>query len=293
MTRMAGRVAIVTGASRGIGQAIAELLAREGAKVVCVARTLNEGDHRLEGLAGQHRGGHPAAGGEATAVAADISSEAECLKLVEAARAAYGRIDTLVNNAALNYYIPTVDYPTNRWIKAFAVNVHAPFILAKAVLPDMIAAGRGAIVNIGSGSAIGPGRGPYADQTVRGGVMYGASKAALERFTQGLAQEVARHGGIAVSLRVALARRADARHGLSQAGRRPRRSARRAAFDDGARRPAAGQRAGGDGERPRDLQPADPQGVRLDREGRRPRHRRGRQRLFADLKEEAILFLSS
>src|SRR5262249_26065642 len=65
--------------------------------------------------------------------------------------------------------------------------------------PDMIAQGRGAIVNISSGSAIGPGRGPYADKTVRGGVMYGASKAALERFTQGLAQEVAQHDGIAVS----------------------------------------------------------------------------------------------
>jgi NAD(P)-dependent dehydrogenase (short-subunit alcohol dehydrogenase family) len=140
-----------------------------------------------------------AAGGEAMAVAADISSEAECLRLVAAARAAYGRIDTLVNNAALNYYIPTADYPTNRWIKAFAVNVHAPFMLAKAVLPDMIALGRGAIVNISSGSAIGPGRGPYADQTVRGGVMYGATKAALERFTQGLAQEMSQYGGIAVS----------------------------------------------------------------------------------------------
>jgi len=92
-----------------------------------------------------------------------------------------------------------VDYPTSRWIKAFAVNVHAPFMMAKAVLPDMIAARRGAIVNISSGSAIGPGRGPYADQTVRGGVMYGASKAALERFTQGLAQELSQHGGIAVS----------------------------------------------------------------------------------------------
>ena len=53
-----------------------------------------------------------------------------------------------MNNAALNYYIPIKDYPTNRWIKAFAVNFHAPFILAKAVLHDMIAAGRGAIVNI-------------------------------------------------------------------------------------------------------------------------------------------------
>src|SRR4030095_17028647 len=93
-----------------------------------------------------------AAGGRATAVPADISSEAECLKLVEAARAACGRIDTLVNNPALNYYLPAVEYPTNRWIKAFAVNVHAPFILAKAVLPDRIASRRGAIVNISSGS---------------------------------------------------------------------------------------------------------------------------------------------
>ena len=241
-TRMAGRVAIVTGASRGIGQAIAELLAQEGAKVVCAARTLNEGDHRLKGSLGSTVAAIRAAGGEATAVAADISSEAECLRLVEAARAAYGRIDTLVNNAALNYYIPTADYPTNRWIKAFAINVHAPFILAKAVLPDMTAAGRGAIVNIGSGSAIGPGRGPYADQTVRGGVMYGATKAALERFTRVRAGSGAQ--GSRRRLRVALAGRADARHRLSQAGRRPRRSARRAALDDGARRAPAGKRAG-------------------------------------------------
>jgi NAD(P)-dependent dehydrogenase (short-subunit alcohol dehydrogenase family) len=196
---MTGRTAIVTGASRGIGRTIAELLATEGARVVCVARTLREGDHRLEGSLDSTVAAIRAAGGEAVAAAADISSEAECLKLVEAARAAYGPIDTLVNNAALNYYIPTAEYPTGRWIKAFAVNVHAPFILSKTVLPDMIAGGHGAIVNISSGSAIGPGRGPYKDQTVRGGVMYGATKAALERFTQGLAQEVSPHGGIAVS----------------------------------------------------------------------------------------------
>lgn len=199
MPKMTGRTAIVTGASRGIGRTIAELLAAEGARVVCVARTLREGDHRLEGSLDSTVAAIRAAGGEAVAAAADISSEAECLKLVEAARAAYGPIDTLVNNAALNYYIPTAEYPTNRWIKAFAVNVHAPFILSKAVLPDMIARGGGAIVNISSGSAIGPGRGPYKDQTVRGGVMYGATKAALERFTQGLAQEVSQQSGIAVS----------------------------------------------------------------------------------------------
>jgi NAD(P)-dependent dehydrogenase (short-subunit alcohol dehydrogenase family) len=196
---MEGRIAIVTGASRGIGQAIAALLAKEGAKVVCVARTLKEGDHIFKGSLDSTVAAIRASGGEATAIAADISSEGECQKLVDAARAAYRRIDTLVNNAALNYYIPTVDYPTNRWIKSFAVNVHAPFILAKMVLPDMIAAGRGAIVNIGSGAAIGPGRGPYGDHTARGGVMYGATKAALERFTQGLAQEVSSHRGIAVT----------------------------------------------------------------------------------------------
>jgi len=199
MGRMAGRTAVVTGASRGIGRTVAELLAAEGARVVCVARTLREGDHRLEGSLDSTVAAIRGAGGEATAAAADISAESECLKLVETARAAYGRIDTLVNNAALNYYIPTVEYPTSRWIRAFAVNVHAPFILSKAVLPDMIAGRRGAIVNISSGSAIGPGRGPYKDQTVRGGVMYGATKAALERFTQGLAQEVSQHGGIAVA----------------------------------------------------------------------------------------------
>lgn len=199
MGKLDGRTAIVTGASRGIGRAIAELFAAEGARVVCAARTLNEGDHPLAGsLSGTVTAIHDS-GGEASAVAADISAESECLALVERARALYGRIDILVNNAALNYYIPTADYPTNRWVKAFAINVHAPFILSKAVLPDMVAAQRGAIVNISSGAAIGPGRGPYSDQTVRGGVMYGASKAALERFTQGLAQEVASHGGIAVS----------------------------------------------------------------------------------------------
>jgi len=199
MGKMTGRTALVTGASRGIGRTIAELLAAEGARVVCVARTLKEGDHRLEGSLERTVAAIRGSGGEALAAAADISSESECLKLVETARAIWGAIDTLVNNAALNYYIPTVEYPTNRWIKSFAVNVHAPFILSKAVLPDMIAARRGAIVNISSGSAIGPGRGPYKDHTVRGGVMYGATKAALERFTQGLAQEVAQHGGIAVS----------------------------------------------------------------------------------------------
>ena len=199
MGKLTGKVAVITGASRGIGQAIAELFAAEGAKVVCAARTLHDGDHPLEGSLTTTVAGIKAAGGEAIGVAVDVSTETDCLRLIEEARAAFGPIDILVNNAAANAYIPTKDYPTNRWVRNFAVNVHAPFILSKAVLPDMIAKGAGAIINISSGAAIGPGRGPYPDQTVRGGVLYGATKAALERMTQGLAQEVSGYGGITVA----------------------------------------------------------------------------------------------
>lgn len=199
MGRLEGKGAIVTGSSRGIGQAIAELFAAEGARVVCAARTLNEGDHQLEGSLSRTVEAIRRGGGEAHAVAADISKEENCLALVEQARALLGPIDILVNNAALNYYVPIERYKVNRWIKAFEINVHAPFILSQAVLPDMTGGRGGAIVNISSGSAIGPGRGPYEDHKVHGGTMYGASKAALERFTQGLAQEVAQYGNIAVT----------------------------------------------------------------------------------------------
>ena len=199
MGKLDGKSAIVTGASRGIGQEIAELFAAEGAKIVCVARTVSEGDHPLEGSLARTVQNVTDAGGEAIAVAANISLEEECLSLVEQARAAFGPIDILVNNAALNYYIPTVDYPTNYWVRSFSVNVHAPFILSKAVLTDMTSGLGGAIVNISSGSAIGPGRGPYDDLHARGGVMYGATKAALERMPQGLAQELSQHGNIAVT----------------------------------------------------------------------------------------------
>ena len=200
MGKLEGKVAVVTGASRGIGQQISELFASEGARVVCAARTMNEGEHRmLEGSLARTVDLIRKAGGEATPVVADVSSEGDCIALIEAARAAYGPVDILVNNAALNYYLPTESYPTNRWVRCFQINVHAPFILAKEVLKDMIPRRSGAIVNISSGAAIGPGRGPYEDKVVHGGVMYGATKAALERFTQGLAQEVAQYDGITVA----------------------------------------------------------------------------------------------
>ena len=200
MNRLQNKVAVVTGASRGIGQQIAELFASEGARVICAARTMNEGEHRmLEGSLSRTVELIRANGWEASPVTADVSSEAECVALIEATRRIYGPVDVLVNNAALNYYQPTETYPTNRWVRCFAINVHAPFILSKEVLKDMIPRRSGAIVNISSGAAIGPGRGPYDDKTVRGGVMYGATKAALERLTQGLAQEVAQYNGISVA----------------------------------------------------------------------------------------------
>jgi citronellol/citronellal dehydrogenase len=195
MGKLEGRTAIVTGASRGIGEEIAGLFAREGARVVCAARTLNEGDHRLlSGSLSRTVSKIKDARGQAIAVAVDISNQEDCQRLVKTAEDTFGTVDILVNDAALTYYRPIIDYNVRQWVKAFAVNVHGPFMLSQLVLPGMIRLGRGAIVNISSGSAIGPGRAPFKDaRPVNGGTMYGATKAALERFTQGLAQEVAMH----------------------------------------------------------------------------------------------------
>ena len=190
MGRLDGKTVIVTGASRGIGAEIAKLFAAEGGRVICAARTLKEGEHPLEGSLESTVAAIRDAGGEATPVAANISEPEECEKLVREARAAYGPIDVLVNNAALTYFVPVKDYPVNRWMRSWAVNFHAPFILSKLALEDMIERRSGSIVNISSGAAIGPGRGPYPDAQGGGGTCYGAEKAALERFTQGLAAEV-------------------------------------------------------------------------------------------------------
>jgi NAD(P)-dependent dehydrogenase (short-subunit alcohol dehydrogenase family) len=197
MGKLDGKVAIVTGASRGIGKAIAQRFAAEGARVVCTARTLEEGDHAsLEGSLRTTVQAIEQAGGKALAVACDVSDYDACARAVAEARAAFGPIDVLVNNAALTYFVPVADFPVAKWLKSFAVNVHGPFYMSKLVLADMLARKQGAIVNISSGAAIGPGRGPYkeAARRGRGGTLYGAEKAALERFTQGLAAEVYESG---------------------------------------------------------------------------------------------------
>jgi NAD(P)-dependent dehydrogenase (short-subunit alcohol dehydrogenase family) len=193
MGKLDAKVAVVTGASRGIGKAIAERFAREGASVVCTARTLEEGDHSsLEGSLRTTVRGIEQAGGKALAVPCDVSDFDACVRAVNEARQAFGPIDVLVNNAALTYFMPVVDFPVTKWLKSFAVNFHGPFYMSKLVLADMLARKSGAIVNISSGAAIGPGRGPYEEtaRRGRGGTLYGAEKAALERFTQGLAAEV-------------------------------------------------------------------------------------------------------
>ncbi|HEY91202.1 MAG TPA: SDR family NAD(P)-dependent oxidoreductase [Dehalococcoidia bacterium] len=196
MGKLDGKVAIVTGASRGIGKAIATLFAAEGAKVACAARTITEGDHILEGSLATTVAGIVEAGGIAVPLQVDVSKEESCRELVEKARDTLGPIDILVNNAALTYFMPVKDIPVRRWLRSFSVNFHGPFILSQLVLGDMIERRSGAIVNISSGAAIGPGRGPYKESTgiERGGTLYGAEKAALERFTQGLAEEVYQHG---------------------------------------------------------------------------------------------------
>ena len=184
MARLDKKVVLVTGASRGIGAEIARVLAAEGGRVVCVARTLREGDHRLAGSLETTVEAIRKAGGKARAVPANIAEPADCERLVEAARKAYGPIDVLVNNAALTYFLPIREYPVNKWLASWAVNVHAPFVLSQLALADMIPRRQGAIVNISSGAAIGPGRGPYADPAAgaRSSTCYGAEKAALERY---------------------------------------------------------------------------------------------------------------
>ena len=184
-----GRKALVTGASRGIGKEIALLFASEGAKVVVAARTEHEGDHQLPGGIAETVEEARAAGGEATAVRADISQLGDIEHLVATARKTYGPVDVLVNNAALTYYERIADFPLKRWQRMIDVDLTAPFLLAQAVIPDMIASGRGNIVNISSLAARHP-EGPPYEMGPRGGTTYGVVKAGIERFTTGLAHEL-------------------------------------------------------------------------------------------------------
>jgi len=191
MHRFAGRHAIVTGASRGIGAAIAERLAAEGADVVVTARTVDRHDH-LAGSLNETLERCRRYGTRVEAVAADLADGASRATIVPAALELFdGRVDILVNNAAAAIYASTLEYPPKRAHLMFEVNVHAPLELAQAVVPGMVDRGEGWIVNVSSATARHAPGPPFRTSgvTTRIGV-YGATKAALNRVTNALAVEL-------------------------------------------------------------------------------------------------------
>lgn len=193
-----GRVAIVTGASRGIGEAIARRLAQAGAKVVLSARTLDP-DPGVEGSLVETAAAIESAGGVAAAVRCDISKAEDRRRLVDQAIGLFGPVDILVNNAAVTFLLPIEDFPEKRFKLMTEVQMWAPLELAQLVLPGMRAKGAGWILNITSRSAsyaIGP---PFEDIHANGRFsVYGTVKAGLDRITTSLAEELA-PDGIAVN----------------------------------------------------------------------------------------------
>ena len=185
-----GRIALVTGASRGIGVAIAKRLAIEGAAVALVARTAEpRAGGRLRGSLVETVAAIEKDGGHAVAIGADLADPEDRARIVRSVVEDLGPVDILVNNAAAAIYAPTAEMPLRRRQVVFEVNVHAAMDLAQAVLPHMRAAKRGTIVNLSSASSVLPAPPPAAGVPSTMSV-YGASKAALERLTVGLAAEV-------------------------------------------------------------------------------------------------------
>jgi NAD(P)-dependent dehydrogenase (short-subunit alcohol dehydrogenase family) len=192
-----GRTALVTGASRGIGQAIAARLAAEGARVVVVARSLRPQDHPLAGSLEETVQTIRALGAEAYPLVADLSQpEPERGYIVEAAREALGAdIDILVNNAAASFYIPFEDFSLRKARLIFEVNVGASWELMRAVIPAMKARKQGWIVNVSSAVVIPPVGPPYelSGNAMPGAAAYAGSKAWLNRMTQSVALETYEH----------------------------------------------------------------------------------------------------
>lgn len=175
---LSGKVAVITGASRGIGQAIAELYAKAGAKVVVSSRK-QEG---VDAVANSIR----AAGGEALAVAAHNGDKAALQGLVARTVEAYGRLDILVNNAATNPHFGTLlDAEDSLWQKTIEVNIMGNIWLTQAAVPVMKTGGGGKIINVASINGLRPGR-------LQG--IYSMTKAAVINLTQTLAMELASDG---------------------------------------------------------------------------------------------------
>jgi NADP-dependent 3-hydroxy acid dehydrogenase YdfG len=174
--RLQGRVALVTGASSGIGEATALALAEEGAYVALAAR---RGD-RLEALAAKIQ----ALGSVATVLVADLTSEAEAQRVVTETEARYGRLDILVNNAGVMYLEPVVEADLGRWRRMLELNVLSLIAATQAALPGMRARHEGHIVNIASTA------GRVANPNAAG---YAATKFGVVGFSEALRREVYQH----------------------------------------------------------------------------------------------------
>ena len=191
MDELNGRVAFITGASRGIGRAIALRFAAEGAAVVvCASRMGAHGD--LEGTLEGTVATIESAGGNAAAVACDLSDPDARSNLIERASEHFGAVDILVNNAArADYELPSMNSTASR-NRVFDLNVNVPIELLQQALPGMREKGGGWCLNLSSRTAerVEP---PYPDSKMAAHVIgpYGATKAALNRYTQALADELA------------------------------------------------------------------------------------------------------
>ena len=178
---LSGRVAVVTGASRGIGRAIAVEFARAGADVVVSARSSESAPSKLPGTIEETARQVEAAGGRALAVPTDVTDEAQVQAMAQRTLDEFGRVDILVNNAGISFPAPFSQTPLKRWDLVMNVNLRGPVMCTQAFLPRMLEQGGGHIINISS----------YLAELLMPGMMsYSVSKIALEKLTQALAAEL-------------------------------------------------------------------------------------------------------
>ncbi|ABK74497.1 SDR family NAD(P)-dependent oxidoreductase [Mycolicibacterium smegmatis] len=194
---LSGRTALVTGSSRGIGRAVAQRLAAEGAVVAVTARSYEPSPSvragqatALPGTIGETIELIEAAGGKAFGIAADLEDAEQRAALVDQVIERTGRIDILVNNAGFADYSIIEDMPMDTFDRTVEHYLRTPFVLTQAAVPHMRNQGAGWIVNIGSVTGLAPVR-PYREYNKSSGdVIYASMKAALHRFTQGVAAEL-------------------------------------------------------------------------------------------------------